>query len=161
MSYFFIDFLNFLLNDFYFKVESYHTAQNRKTEYFHHIFCFFVAVCCELYYKKLCTFDHSPFIEIVIYSELSTPFLMAWRYSNSDLLFLLFFVVFMICRIYFLGVHVLPSCIQQCVPAVGWGFSIPYYALNFFFAFGMIQKVVRKFFPSKSTEASSRKEKII
>ena len=143
-TYFFIDLINILINDFVFKVPSYQSPQNRKMEYFHHVFCLFFGLCSEFTYHWVCTFDHNPYVEIIIYSEFSTPFLMAWRYTNSDILGIIFFAVFVICRLYFLGVFVLPDCIRHCHPYAGWGFSIPYYSLNFYFVYMMIRKVIRK-----------------
>ena len=149
-TYFFIDFINIMINDFVLKVPSYQSPQNRKMEYFHHLFCLFFGIVSEYTHHWVCTFDHNPYVEIIIFSEFSTPFLMAWRYFNSDLLGILFFAVFVICRIWFLGVYVLPDCIRYCHPAAGWGFSIPYYSLNFYFVFMMIKKVIRKVRGAKS-----------
>jgi hypothetical protein len=151
-TYFFIDLINILLNDFYFKVPSYQSPQNRKMEYFHHTFCLFFGVVAEFTYPWICTFDHNPYVEIIIFSEFSTPFLMAWRYTNSDILGAIFFLVFVVCRLYFLGVHVLPDCIRYCHPVAGWGFSIPYYSLNFYFVFMMIKKVLKKTKAAKSDD---------
>ena len=38
ISYFIIDFINILLNDFVFRVPSYQNPQNRRVEYGHHLF---------------------------------------------------------------------------------------------------------------------------
>lgn len=150
MTYFAIDLVNILINDFIFKVPSYQSPQNRKMEYVHHIFCLFFGVTSEFNHTWVCTFDHNPFVEIIVYSEFSTPFLMAWRYTGSDILGAVFFLVFVICRLWFLGVYVLPDCIRYCHPAAGWGFSLPYYALNFYFVYMMIKKVVRTVTSSKN-----------
>jgi hypothetical protein len=152
ITYFAIDFINIIINDFYFKAPSYQSPANRKMEYFHHIFCLFFGVTSEFTYTWVCTFDHNPFIELVVLSEFSTPFLMAWRYTNSDALGLLFFIVFFICRIVLLGFYFLPECIKSCHPLAGWGFSVPYYCVNFYFLYMMIKKMLKKAVPEKSKE---------
>ena len=149
ISYFIVDFFNMLLNDFVFEAKSYQSPANRKMEYFHHLFCLFFGVCSEFTYTWVCTFEHNPFIELVIYSEFSTPFLMIWRYFGSDIFGLIFFIVFLICRMYYLHIFFLPDCIRSCHPLAGWGFSLPFYAINFYFVYMMIRKIMRKVLPSK------------
>eukprot|EP01041_Mallomonas_annulata_P003060 gene3060-5994_t len=129
VSYFIVDFANILLNDFYFKVPSYQNAQNRRVEYAHHIFCCFVGLMCEAYFKDFCTFENNPFVQLM-YSEFSTPFLMAWRYSKHDFFGFLFVVSFVLCRLVYHGLYFVPECISRCHPSVGYGFGVPYNIMN-------------------------------
>lgn len=151
ISYFVIDFLNILLNDFIFKVPSYQNPQNRRVEYFHHLFCLFVGVMCEMRHMDYCHFSKQPFLYLM-FAEFSTPFLMLWRYFGSDILGLLFVVSFFACRLVYHGLYFLPQCINVCVPMIGYGFTVPYMAMNIYFFYMIIRKVIR---PKKKTEKSS------
>lgn len=145
ISFFVIDFVNILLNDFVFKVPSYQNPQNRRVEYFHHMFCLFVGVCCETIHMDVCTFQKQPFLYLM-YAEISTPFLMMWRYFGYDFLGFLFVTSFFACRIIYHGVYFMPQCINLCIPLIGYGFSVPYMLMNFYFFYMIIRKVIR---PSK------------
>jgi hypothetical protein len=158
ISYFTVDLLNIILNDFVFKAKSYQTPANRRMEYFHHLFCLFVGVTSEFTYQWVCTFEHNPFIELVAYSEASTPILMVWRYTGNDYVGLLFFLTFIVCRLYFLGLFFMPDCIRHCHPIAGWGFSLPYYTINIYFAYGMVRKIVKKVFSSRRKKPSEKKD---
>lgn len=142
ISYFIIDFLNILINDFIFKVPSYQNPQNRKVEYFHHLFCLFVGICCETIHMDVCTFQKQPFLYLM-FAEFSTPFLMLWRYFGSDILGFIFVVSFFACRIVYHGFYFMPQCISLCIPLIGYGFSVPYMLMNLYFFYMIISKVLR------------------
>lgn len=143
LSYFVVDFVNILLNDFVFKVPSYQSPQNRKVEYVHHILCFFVGATAELSHSSLCTFAINPFVQLM-FAEFSTPFLIAWRYFGGDLLGGLFVLSFIGCRIIFHGLMFIPDCVASCIPAVGYGFAIPYNLMNIYFLYMIFAKVFKK-----------------
>lgn len=142
ISYFVIDFCNNLLNDFVFKVPSYQSPQNRKVEYFHHLFCLFVGVCCETIHMDVCTFQKQPFLYLM-FAEISTPFLMMWRYFGYDFLGLLFVASFFACRIVYHGLFFMPQCISLCIPLIGYGFSVPYMLMNIYFFYMIIRKIMK------------------
>ena len=142
ISYFIIDFINILLNDFIFKVPSYQNPQNRKVEYFHHLFCLFVGLCCETIHMDVCTFQKQPFLYLM-FAEFSTPFLMLWRYYNTNILGFLFVLSFFACRIVYHGFFFMPQCISLCIPLIGYGFSIPYMFMNIYFFYMIIKKTLK------------------
>lgn len=143
ISYFFVDFVNIMLNDFYFKVKSYQTPSARKVEYVHHILCCSVGVASEFVAKKYCTFENNPFIKLM-FAELSTPFLIGWRmYPEKTYLFYLFGVTFFAARIVYHGFVYIPECIARCDKTIGYGFGIPYNLMNAFFCFMILQKTLR------------------
>jgi hypothetical protein len=142
ISYFFVDFVNNLLNDFVFKVPSYQNPQSRRVEYAHHVFCFFVGVSSQLFYKTLCPMEINPFIYLM-FAEFSTPFLMAWRYFGGHILGILFLISFFACRLVYHGLYFIPRCVTECKAIVGYGFSVPYMAMNIYF-FVMIVNKLRK-----------------
>lgn len=142
ISYFFIDFVNIVLNDYYFKVKSYQAPTARKVEYFHHILCFVFGVTCELFYKKYCTFDQNPFIKFML-AELSTPVLMAWRHYGYFYLGIIFAVLFFAVRMVYHGVYLVPSCIEKCDRTISLFFGVSYNLLNVVFMAMIIMKLVR------------------
>ena len=142
LSYFVVDFINILLNDYYWKVPSYQNPQNRRVEYGHHLFCLFVGVCCITIHDKVCTFTKQPFLYLM-YAEFSTPILMAWRYYGYDWLGVLFAIAFFACRIVYHGFMFMPVCVSICTPLVGWGFSIPYMSLNAYFFYMIVRKMIK------------------
>lgn len=145
LSFFVVDILNIWLNDFYFRVPSYQSPQNRKVEYAHHLFCLLVGLCAQQFHVELCSFPsrRNPFLYLM-YAEFSTPFLMAWRYFNSDLLGGMFVISFFMCRIVYHGFMFVPECVKHCDPLVGYGFAIPYNVLNLYFFYMIIRKVIFK-----------------
>ena len=149
-SYFTIDFLNIMLNDFYFQVPSYQNPRDRKVEYCHHIFCLFVGLSSQGFHTDLCSLPsgRQPFLYLM-YAETSTPFLMAWRYHKTDLLGGLFVVSFFLCRLVYHGVYFIPLCVTHCISIVGYGFAIPYNILNFYFFYMIMKKVLNKGFTKK------------
>ena len=150
ISYFFIDFVNILLNDHYYKVKSYQTPIARKVEYFHHILCFGVGIFSEFHYKDVCTLERNPFIYLLL-AEISTPFLIAWRATGSTLMGLIFVVLFVTVRLLYHGIYVVPDCIRHC-PLVGMGCGLPYLFMNFYFFYMIVQKLLRKTKSSKKVE---------
>jgi len=142
LSYFVVDFINILLTDFIWKVPSYHNPQSRKVEYFHHILCFIVGLMSELYYQDYCSFEKNPFVKLM-FAEIPTPFLIAWRYYKYEWIGVIFGVVFFIVRILYQGIFLVPDCIRNCHPIVGYGFGIPYNILNLYFFYGIVRKAIR------------------
>ena len=141
LSYFAVDFVNILVNDFVFKVASYQSPSARKMEYFHHIFCFFVGATAEVAYQSQCSFNSNPFVRLM-FAEFSTPFLMAWRYFNfNTVLGGLFVLSFIGCRIIYHAFIFIPSCMSNCTPIVGYGFGIPYNMMNFYFLYAIVTKL--------------------
>jgi len=155
ITYFVIDFINILLNDYVFKVPSYQNPQNRRVEYCHHILCFVVGITSQLAYKSQCTFTTDPYVNLM-FAELSTPFLMAWRYTQNDILGGLFVLTFIGCRIVYHGLIFIPECMRSCKPTVGYGFGVPYILMNLYFLY----MILRKFFvkkPSGKGDSSNKK----
>ena len=81
LGYFITDLINMILNDFYYKVKSYHTPSSRKIEFCHHILCSIVCIISRKY-KNYCQVIINPVVVIVL-AEISTPFLIAWRWTNQ------------------------------------------------------------------------------
>lgn len=154
ISYFIVDFVNILINDFIWKAKSYQNPQNRKVEYFHHILCATVGIVSEYKYNQYCTFQQNPFVNLM-FAEFSTPFLIAWRYTNSDILGGLFVVAFFLCRIAYQAGILIPDCMRSCVPSIGYGFGIPYNLMNIYFFYMIIRKILR---PPKKDEDSSKNQ---
>ena len=155
VAYFTVDFCNNLLNDFVYKVKSYQPPAQRRVEYFHHIFCCFVGIFSQFYYKSLCTFKSSPFIKLM-FAEVSTPFLMLWRiYPDNNIIGSLFLVVFIANRIIYHGIYFVPEGIGSCNKVVAYCFAIPYDAMNVFFLFMISRKLFNNIRGGKS---SSKKE---
>ena len=74
-------------------------------------------------------------------AEISTPFLMAWRYFKNDLFLAIFIVPFFFSRIVYIGIYFLPICIEECykpgvVPA-----AILFNLMNLYFCYGAALKV--------------------
>jgi len=150
ISYFIVDFVNNLLNDFVFKVKSYQPPAQRRVEYFHHIFCCFVGISCEFYYRDCCNFVRNPFIKLM-FAEVSTPFLMLWRiYPDNNLVGCLFLAVFICNRIIYHGLIFVPDCINSCNKLVAYSFGIPYDAMNIFFFMMISRKLIRSLTGQKS-----------
>lgn len=151
LSYFIVDFINILINDFYYRAKSYQSPQNRRVEYCHHIFCCTLGLMSEYLYRDFCTFHTNPFVELM-FAEFSTPFLIAWRYGDkkSDILNTIFILSFFGCRIIYHGMIFIPTCIKKCHWSVGYGFGIPYDLMNIFFFVMIIRNVIitKKWFMS-------------
>jgi hypothetical protein len=139
LSYFLVDFINIFLNDFVWKVSSYHNPVNRRIEYFHHMFCFAVGIMSEYVYRDFCTFTYNPFVKLM-FAEFSTPFLIAWRMTKSDVLGGLFVLSFFACRIVYHGYYFIPECMTRCqTPADVFGYL--YNGMNLFFFVTIIMKL--------------------
>jgi hypothetical protein len=147
LSYFAVDFINIILNDFVHKVPSYQSPGARKVEYCHHILCFFVGMTAELRYKELCNMTLNPFVKLM-FAEFSTPFLILWRNYDNDILGGLFVLAFIACRLIYHGLYFIPECARECHPSVGYGFGIPYTLMNLYF-FAMIARKMLK--PAKKS----------
>jgi hypothetical protein len=143
LSYFVVGLVNMILNDYYFKVKSYQSPSARKTEYFHHVLCFGAGFLGEINHHRFCTFDKNPFV-LLLLAEISTPFLIVWRYSGSKIAGLMFVLTFVGFRIVYQGFFLVPECIRRCHIAVGLGFGGPYLVLNFYFLYQIILKIFRK-----------------
>jgi hypothetical protein len=140
ISYFLVDLTNMLLNDFVFKVESYQKKTARKMEYIHHIFCLLVGVVSEVYYLRFCSFDHNPFVKLM-FAEIPTPFLMLWRQTKHIYYGYCFYFLFILSRLIYHGLYLIPNCIQSCHYTVGYGFGIPYNMMNTFFFYMITRKL--------------------
>jgi hypothetical protein len=143
ISYFFVDFVNILINDLYFKVKSYQSPASRKVEYMHHILCCTVGVMSEMFYKDYCTFERNPFVMLML-AEISTPFLISWRVTQSKALGVLFILTFIGCRIIYHGIFLIPQCIRSCHYSVGYGFGVPYDIMNVYFLLMIFKKLFKK-----------------
>lgn len=146
LSYFFVDFFNNLLNDYYFKVPSYQNPQARKIEYLHHILCFSVGCWSEYLWTETCGgLPHNPFVELML-AEVSTPFLMIWRYhgASSKILLALFTGVFLCNRILYHGLTFIPHCCRLCDFTLSSyvGAVIPYNLMNYYFMYTMMRKLI-------------------
>ena len=142
-SFLLIDLCNNFINDFIWKVPSYQSIQNRRVEYFHHFLCMLVGYMSENYGTVLCTFKSNPFVNLML-AELSTPFLMAWRYYKYNYLGAIFSIIFFAVRIVYHGLFFIPKCINSCPPLVGYGFGIPYNVMNIYFLYLIVTKIISK-----------------
>jgi hypothetical protein len=151
LSYFLVDFANIILNDWFWKVKGYQNPQNRKVEYFHHVFCFTLGALSEFRYKEYCpSYSSNPFVPLM-FAEFSTPFLMIWRaLAGTPVegrpppspaviqgLYFAFIVTFFACRILYHGLYLVPEFFRRCHPGIGYGFGVPYNLMNFYF-FAMV-----------------------
>lgn len=157
ISYFLVDFVNIMLNDFVHKVPSYQSPPNRRVEYAHHILCFIVGITSEIAFKDQCSFTTNPFIRLM-FAEFSTPFLIAWRQYGGDLLGGLFVVSFIACRIIYHGLMFIPECVRSCKPIVGYGFAIPYNLMNFYFLYMIMRKFMKPATGGKKEKKSERED---
>lgn len=157
VSYFFIDFVNIIMNDFVWKVKSYQTPSARKVEYFHHILCGGFGVFCQIYYKRVCTLDENPFIKFML-AELSTPFLIAWRYYPHNALGAIFAVLFFSVRIVYHGGFLIPTFMEQCNRTVSFRFGALYTAMNVFFLYMIALKLYRKVVGGKKEKKAVQDE---
>ena len=143
ISYFFVDFINISLNDYYFKVPTYQSPAARKVEYVHHILCFTVGIMSEIMFQDFCTFKRNPFVFLML-AELSTPFLIAWRSTNNTFIGILFVLSFIGSRIIYHGFFLIPDCMRSCHYSVGYGFGLPYNAMNIYFLLMIFKKLLKK-----------------
>ena len=142
ITYFIVDFINIMINDFIFKAQSYQKPSARKVEYFHHCFCAFVALMCEYRYRDFCGYSTNPFVRIML-AEVPTPFLIAWRYTDFLALGALFTLAFFLVRIIYQGFMLVPEFMAECHYSVGYGFGIPYNFMNFYFFYMIVKKIFR------------------
>lgn len=157
ISYFIVDFVNIILNDFYFQVPSYQTPGARRVEYFHHILCCSAALICEFSYKSVCTgFTWNPFIE-GMFAELSTPFLMVWRMSEMkhEVVGRLFVLVFFLVRIVYHGFSFTPRVILNCHFPIGFAFVVPYSTMNVYFFYLILRKLIISFGNAKESKPAN------
>lgn len=157
ITYFVVDFINIVLNDFVWKAKSYQTPTARKVEYFHHFLCGGFGVFCQLYYKEVCTLDQNPFIRFML-AELSTPFLIAWRYYPHNALGIVFAILFFCVRIIYHGTVLIPSCMQSCNYTVSLRFGVLYTLMNVFFMYMIVMKIMRKAKGDKKKKNDDAKE---
>ena len=141
VAYFIVDFVNILINDFVHHAPSYQRPSARRVEYVHHILCCTVGVMSELMFDQFCTFERNPFV-LLMFAELSTPFLIAWRYTQRPVLGILFAVTFLGCRIIYHGGFLIPECMRRCHYSVGYGFGVPYNLMNLFFLYQIVRKLI-------------------
>lgn len=159
ISYFVVDFINMLLNDFYYKVASYQTAGARKVEYAHHLLCFIVGVSCEFFYRQACSFDHNPFVELM-FAEVPTPILMIWRYfsssdkSKNNILLTVFVIIFFLNRIIYHGVIFIPECYTKCNKPITIAFGVPYNLMNIYFVIMITNRIIKNY---RSTKKHNKK----
>lgn len=158
MAYFAVDFFNIMLNDFVYKVPTYQSPAARKVEYAHHLLCFFVGITAELGYKELCVnMTINPFVKLM-FAEFSTPFLIAWRHYDNDILGGLFVLSFIACRLIYHGLYFIPECARECHASVGYGFGIPYTLMNLYF-FAMIVRKMMKSAKKTDSAKDGKKDK--
>ena len=145
ISYFIVDFIKNLLNDFIFQVKGYQTPSARKLEYAHHIMCCSVGVILELHRDSICHSGANAFIKFM-FAEVSTPFLMIWRVYPEQYLGWLFAFVFFLNRLVYHGMLYIPEAMQQCYkyPWLAWGFAVPYNLMNLAFFYLILSKLFRK-----------------
>lgn len=142
ISYFFVDFCNNLLNDYYYKVKSYQPPTARKIEYAHHIFCFIVGLTCHYKYRSYCELETNPFINLML-AEVSTPLLIAWRHYPNNILGGLFAITFIVFRIIYHGFIFIPHCISVCHKPVSYTFAVLYNGMNAYFIYMIVNKIIR------------------
>jgi hypothetical protein len=157
MTYFVVDFINIMINDYHFKVPSYQKPTARKTEYFHHCFCFFVAAMSEYRYRDFCTYTKNPFVRIML-AEVPTPFLIAWRYTDFFGLGVAFGVAFLLVRLYYQGALLVPEFMKECHYSVGYGFGVPYNLMNIFFFYQIVRKIGTIAKPKKEKDLTNLKK---
>ena len=143
ITYFIVDFINIVFNDFIWKAKSYQTPSARKVEYFHHFLCGGFGIFCQLYYRQVCTLDRNPFIKFML-AELSTPFLIAWRYYPHNALGIIFAILFFCVRIIYHGTYLIPDCMKYCNYNVSFRFGVLYTLMNLFFMYMIVMKLIRK-----------------
>lgn len=153
LSYFIVDFCNIMINDHYFKAKSYQKPAARRLEYFHHIMCCTLGLMSEFLHKDYCPSgfapNHNPFVELM-FAELSTPFLMAWRYTKdipqykglSGMFAAAFAITFFFARIIYHGLFFIPQCARNCHWSVGYGFGAMYDLMNLYFMYQIIATFV-------------------
>lgn len=97
LSYFVVDFVKNLLQDYYYKLPSYQKGTQRMAEHGHHIFCFTVVYLSVAHLSHFCYADKisiSPAVQLM-FAEFSTPFLQIWRVSMSGTSLMTVFLPFM------------------------------------------------------------------
>jgi hypothetical protein len=142
MGYMVIDITKNLLNDFYFKTESYQRGNDRRMEYVHHWLCLFIGFYSELYYPSVCSFTGNPVIYFMV-AESSTPFLIAWRLYKHDWLGIVFFFVFVAVRIVYQCMFFVPQLMRDCSTTVATVAAWMYIAMNFYFLWTILNKIWR------------------
>jgi hypothetical protein len=153
-AYFITDLVNMIMNDFVYKVGGYHKKTARRVEYIHHTLCIIVCFTSELAISDVCTLTDkevwgvapsgqplNPTTRIMM-AELSTPFLMRWRMTDEkhNYLFYLFTVMFLLSRIGYHGLSLVPYLGNNCKPWVWPCFCIPYILLQLTFAYFVLRK---------------------
>ncbi|RYH19012.1 hypothetical protein EON65_26540, partial [archaeon] len=141
-AYFFVDTCNKLINDFIFRVPSYQKGLVRIVEYLHHFLSLAVAIYSEIYYKQVCDCTQNPVLRIAL-AELSTPFLVAWRQTKSDLMGGVFVLVFIAVRIVYQGGVLIPYILHTCMSPIIPFFSFVYVGLNVWFMVMILRKIWR------------------
>lgn len=142
MGYMVIDISKNLLNDFYFKVESYQRGNDRRMEYVHHWLCLVIGFYAELYYPSVCSFSRNPVIYFMV-AESSTPLLIAWRQYKYDWLGILFFLVFFLVRIVYQCCYFVPQLMMDCKTTLSTVGAVIYIAMNLYFLWTIIQKILK------------------
>ena len=154
LSYFIVDLINMLLNDFYFKVASYQGPTARKAEYFHHVLCAVVCVSSKLYYTTSCNGMTSDPIVRVMLAEVSTPFLIYFRQTKNKLVGLMFLFSFIASRTVYQCLFLMPEIFWACEPlSIRYGMTVPYILLQLYFTKQVIAAAVRGDKSAKKKEA--------
>lgn len=141
LSYFVVDTIGNLINDFIQKVESYQSGTNRIIEYIHHSLCIIVIIFSEIYYKSLTNLDVNLVVHFFV-AELSTPPLMLWRHYKYDWLGALFALTFFAVRIVYQSFIFVPFLVKQCNSTFVTALSPVYVGINFYFFYGIIKKIM-------------------
>lgn len=155
MPYMVVDITKNLLNDFYFKVPYYHgNVNDRRMEYFHHFISLIVGFYAEYNYAIICDFKVNPIINIIL-AESSTPLLIAWRQTNSDILGFLFIINFIGVRIIYQIGFFLPEVVRACNSTFSVVASVLYALMNLYFLYTILKKLYRmamKFFKKEKKQ---------
>lgn len=109
----------------------------------------------ELLFKEFCTFEKNPFI-LLMFAELSTPFLMIWRYTQNEIIGGLFVITFFGCRILYHGFVLIPQCMSKCHWSVGYGFGVPYDLMNVYFLWMIVRRFIFK--PKKLKDSNTNSQ---
>lgn len=157
LAYFGVDVLNMLMNDFYFKVESYHKPFDRKAEYFHHLLCIVVCVTSRLYSQTYCHgISEDPVVRIML-AEISTPFLIMFRRTKSKVAGGLFVLSFILTRTVYQCLFLMPGLFVACKPVgIRYGMVVPYILLQLYFTFRVIVTASRGDKGSKTKNQQSK-----
>ena len=147
VSYFIVDTLHNIINDFIWKTPCDRKSTDRFLEYFHHIMCLSICLYSDFFARDVCLdLNENPFIDMML-AEISTPFLMLYRIykitSTQGLLAVFCFVpLFVSVRLLYHGFWSVPNIFMKCecwpVKVTG----VLYISMNLFFTLQIVQRLV-------------------